>query len=87
MTSPHSLEMWSSPPRPYAPKPAQQGISVADHVAHLVVHGVLHLLGYEHERDEDAERMDSLEVKVFASLSIADPYAEAGIASRAELSQ
>jgi probable rRNA maturation factor len=58
----------------------QQGIPVADHVAHLVVHGVLHLLGYDHERDDDAERMEALEIKVLAGLGIADPYAEAVLA-------
>jgi probable rRNA maturation factor len=58
----------------------QQGIPVADHLAHLVVHGTLHLLGHDHERDEDAERMEALETKVLAGLGIADPYAEAPLA-------
>jgi probable rRNA maturation factor len=58
----------------------QQGIPVADHVAHIVVHGVLHLLGHDHERDDDAERMEALETKVLAGLGIADPYAEAVLA-------
>jgi probable rRNA maturation factor len=49
--------------------------SPADHVAHLVVHGVLHLLGRDHERSEaDAERMEALERRVLAKLGIADPY-------------
>lgn len=49
--------------------------SPADHVAHLVVHGVLHLLGHDHERSEaDAERMEALERRVLAKLGIADPY-------------
>jgi probable rRNA maturation factor len=64
----------------------QQGIPVADHVAHLVVHGMLHLLGHDHERDDDAERMEALETKVLAGLGIADPYAEAPLADVAEVS-
>jgi probable rRNA maturation factor len=64
----------------------QQGIAVADHVAHLVVHGMLHLLGHDHERDDDAERMEALETKVLAGLGIADPYAEAPLADVAEVS-
>ena len=52
-----------------------KGIPPADHAAHLVVHGMLHLLGFDHERDADAERMEALETKVLAGLGIADPYA------------
>lgn len=52
-----------------------QGKMPADHVAHLVVHGVLHLLGHDHESgDEDAERMEALERRILAKLGIADPY-------------
>lgn len=47
---------------------------LADHFAHLVVHGVLHLLGYDHETDEEADVMEALEVKALAGLGIADPY-------------
>jgi len=64
----------------------EQGIPVADHVAHLVVHGMLHLLGHDHERDDDAERMEALETKVLAGLGIADPYANAPLADVAEVS-
>jgi len=46
----------------------------ADHAAHLVVHGVLHLAGYEHERPKDAKVMEPLEVKILKRLGIADPY-------------
>jgi probable rRNA maturation factor len=49
---------------------------LADHVSHLVVHGVLHLLGFDHEQDEEAEQMEDLERTALASLGIADPYAE-----------
>lgn len=59
------------------------GIALPDHVAHLVVHGVLHLLGFDHDDDRDAERMEALERQALAALGIADPYAEP--AHRAEL--
>ena len=52
-----------------------QGKTAADHVAHLVVHGTLHLMGYDHETGEaDAERMEALERRILAKLGIADPY-------------
>ncbi len=47
----------------------------ADHASHLVVHGVLHLAGYDHERPKDAKVMEPLEVKILKRLGIADPYA------------
>jgi probable rRNA maturation factor len=50
------------------------GIGLADHAAHLVVHGVLHLLGHDHAKDEDAEAMEALEAKVLASMGVANPY-------------
>ena len=49
----------------------------ADHAAHLVVHGVLHLAGYDHEQPRDAKVMEPLEVKILKRLGIADPYAAA----------
>ena len=53
----------------------QQRKTLADHVSHLVVHGTLHLLGYDHETGEaDAERMEALERRILARLGIADPY-------------
>lgn len=52
----------------------------ADHLAHLVVHGTLHLLGYTHEADHDAARMESLETRVLVGLDIADPYVSNGSA-------
>ena len=52
-----------------------QGKTPADHLSHLVVHGTLHLLGYDHETSEaDAERMEALERRILAKLGIADPY-------------
>lgn len=53
----------------------EHGKSVRDHFAHLAIHGALHLLGYDHEVDADAERMEALERRVLATLGIADPYA------------
>ena len=49
--------------------------SLSDHAAHLVVHGVLHLAGYDHQRPKDALVMEPLEVKILKRLGIADPYA------------
>jgi probable rRNA maturation factor len=57
---------------------AELGIPVKHHLQHLVVHGLLHLLGYDHETDDEAEAMEALEVRILARLGIADPYAAAG---------
>lgn len=51
-----------------------QGKPLADHVTHLLVHGVLHLLGYDHVRDKDAALMEGLETEILASLGVKDPY-------------
>jgi len=52
-----------------------QGKTPADHLGHLVVHGTLHLMGYDHETSEaDAERMEALERRILAKLGISDPY-------------
>jgi probable rRNA maturation factor len=53
------------------------GKTFADHATHLVVHGVLHLAGYDHEHPKDAKVMEPLEVKILARLGIADPYIQA----------
>lgn len=62
----------------------QQGKSAADHFCHLVVHGMLHLLGYDHVEARDAEIMERLETTLLAGLGIADPYGadDDGAASR-----
>lgn len=51
-----------------------EGKPVEHHFDHLVVHGTLHILGYDHESDDDADRMESLETAILADLGIADPY-------------
>jgi probable rRNA maturation factor len=50
------------------------GLDITDHAVHLVVHGVLHLFGYDHGIDAEAQRMEVLEVRVLSGLGIADPY-------------
>lgn len=50
--------------------------TMADHLSHLVIHGLLHLLGEDHETQDQAERMEALEVAALARLDIADPYAD-----------
>ena len=51
-----------------------QGKSLSDHLTHLVVHGVLHLLGRDHEDDAEAEEMEGEERAILADLGVADPY-------------
>ena len=52
----------------------EQGLSVEQHATHLVVHGVLHAQGYDHEDDEDAAEMEQLETEILARLGVPDPY-------------
>nr|WP_232846767.1 rRNA maturation RNase YbeY [Devosia beringensis] len=54
----------------------EQGTSFPDHFTHLVVHGFLHILGYDHLTDAEALQMEGLETRILASLGIADPYAD-----------
>jgi probable rRNA maturation factor len=51
-----------------------QGKPLADHLSHLVAHGVLHLLGWDHQTDDEAEAMERLEREILAGLDIPDPY-------------
>jgi probable rRNA maturation factor len=53
---------------------ADQRKSAPDHVTHLIVHGLLHLLGYDHVHAQDAYVMESVEVRILAPLGISDPY-------------
>lgn len=54
----------------------EQGIPPAHHLQHLAVHGLLHLLGLDHETDEDANVMESLEIEILQRLSIPNPYSD-----------
>lgn len=65
---------------------ADQGKRPGDHLAHLVVHGILHLLGWDHESESEAERMEALERSILDDMGIADPYlaAEGGLVAHAQ---
>ena len=54
----------------------ESGISTHNHVTHLFLHGVLHLLGYDHENDDDANEMEMLEIKLLTAIGIANPYGD-----------
>ncbi|TCD16335.1 rRNA maturation RNase YbeY [Oricola cellulosilytica] len=55
---------------------ALEGRSVEDHLRHLIVHGFLHLLGYDHENDTDAEEMEAAETAILADMGVSDPYSD-----------
>ena len=59
-----------------ASEAAEKGISIADHAAHLIIHGTFHLLGYDHMDDNEAEAMEALEVAALTSLGLSDPYGD-----------
>ncbi|HET7410093.1 MAG TPA: rRNA maturation RNase YbeY [Paracoccaceae bacterium] len=59
-----------------AQEAAEKHISLQDHAMHLIVHGLLHLHGYDHQDDAEAEEMEALERRILAGFGIADPYAE-----------
>jgi probable rRNA maturation factor len=56
---------------------SEQGIAPVQHLQHLVVHGLLHLLGFDHDTAAQAEAMERLEVQILATLGVSDPYAAA----------
>jgi probable rRNA maturation factor len=55
-----------------------------DHVRHLIVHGVLHLLGYDHRREADAIKMERLETSILAKLGVSDPYRDIQLSNESE---
>ncbi len=63
----------------------EQGKSIDVHRAHLLVHGVLHLLGFDHEKDDEAESMECLERNIMAALGFPDPYEEVPVAGKQDV--
>jgi probable rRNA maturation factor len=54
----------------------EMGVPLIHHLQHLVIHGLLHLVGYDHIADRDAAEMEALETRILATLGVADPYAD-----------
>ena len=61
-------------PEIVAAEAVQQGKNIADHWTHLLLHGLFHLLGYDHLTEEDASEMEALEIRALESLGITNPY-------------
>lgn len=59
-----------------AAEAAEKGVPLSQHVTHLIIHGTLHLIGFDHIDDAEAEHMEALEVKALASMGLANPYSE-----------
>jgi probable rRNA maturation factor len=57
-------------------------VRLSDHFVHLVVHGFLHLVGFDHQESAEADRMEKLETQILAGMAIADPYAADALAER-----
>ncbi len=53
---------------------AEKGVPLRDHAAHLIIHGMLHLIGYDHETDDEAAVMERRETEILGAMGIADPY-------------
>jgi probable rRNA maturation factor len=58
---------------------SEQGVAPVHHLQHLVVHGLLHLLGFDHDTKVQADAMERLEVQILATLGVPDPYAAAEV--------
>lgn len=61
-------------PRVVAKEATEQGKALHDHYAHLVIHGTLHLIGFDHMEDDEAKEMENLETELLAQLNIVNPY-------------
>jgi probable rRNA maturation factor len=55
---------------------AEKGVALRDHAAHLIIHAMLHLAGYDHQADEEAAAMEGRETEILASMGVSDPYGE-----------